>query len=1745
MSLLVRDVTNLDENVAFRNDVQIDEYRGKTNTELVKSFMFTAGDIEGKHSTSRLLEIFCQAITDKQDNRFIVRATFGQGKSHFALMLTNFFGRAGDSPPVKEIFQKLIPAISAPRVLTLRDFKKFKKPFLTILLRGDTPGGLREKFFRALEASLIDHTSTKNIQTPFWFVKAQKYFSELSKSDIDRANAFLKTHKTDIKLLLADLENRRSQCYQVCIELGTHLLKVKPDFGGETSIADALKWVVDTLVADDDNPDKPLGGVLVLFDEFGVFVKDYNSVNPTGVPLQELLNGVSNYPGKALCVAFAQYDPERMVGSGSDTASEALRKELNRFPKNCRFTQHSSLEDVLAGYFRPNKENWEKLMKTRGVADVFGSASDIAHELFAVRYQSIGWRSEQFQERVAKVCFPLHPLVITLLASLDFEGAASSTRNVLGFLKDKDKPVVQSLEQPAIVDGLPNFVQPVALVDYFKESLSPTIWQQYQSVRIPDMTGEQQLVLKAMYLQIAGDLQSKAVGGYAKLIAALSGLPLEEADKTLRLLEIGSYVKFDPANKVYSFYQGGNQSIELERKVAAKLEELRKNDRIKHLLEELDPAGTTWYIEKFENKDSKFFQHYDVTVGWGHPQDWQAQELILTRRGFSSQNLDKLLRNRLVMNLGEQRHKARGLVILLVAQSDDDVVWFREQTQKILDTSESVKEAPVLVLRPEESASNLVDRLLRYAVLAREFATVAQIRAIGGQEIYDERKEQDERQLLSLFKNLREQAVITVPSGFRKAIEALPPSRDIDNRIGTRLTEMYRLAYHKSPRDFYSTYQIGQINLKNAVSTLIPFLIENNLKNFIPPAGGPGKVAAEIISKYLEPKWGVVRQKTLRDPNPEVGVFAVWDRLDKAITPDDESVQLKGILTEFLNRPYGYDVNTLTLVFCAWFGKYNTELIFASKGKQSTLTEAIGSDRSPQKFLELLESATLKRRDKSADRKSLDDLLLRLKNDDIFTLEECQESLVILSQATGDFDKVFKDTIKAAHGKLHTAKRAFEQYRDLVIQANTRLEQATRLKDLKEVVELVEDLRYPTLIKTDLPKPEELKQRLQEKMLEIATQISQRYETLSSLEDYSRNKDELEGLKKQLDTFHLNTKRVDQALQTLEKSRAGLKTQGESKDLLDKIATIKVVETRGLAELRHDLGELRMLLAINELVGSKRQEKLTALEQTIEGLVEKLNTLIGKLESVEDAPTARKLQLELSKIENLFVNTVEFSQIAYANEQTTHLEKFFQEINLGTPNNPNHLQELQARLEATRAQYYDKISPTVLELVEQRQTELQGFADKKTQEAEKWLAERLQRATTSKPEQLKVLLGELNILPNFLPEPSRVNAQELRAGLQQKLETAAQEDGILREIEQVKTFGSFEVLQLAAERLEQFVAATPKIAERLEAKKALVAQELDKLEQETAKLLTELNQLVTVKAVAELRDKISKMQGRIGQSRYEPLLLAEQNKASRVLEILQEVERIPMPANLEQHIAHQARLQELQQSLSAVQQIKLQERLTAIETHVQKQSETAKHWLDDLSQRIVQETDTDKIRSYKIKLETPPPFFPTTQEQSRLDTLHLAAEIESYLLEVQLLKKSGLLKSPADFGERIEQIQALQAQHNHLSAQQKSLAEKLLNETKDAAQKKYEEARHWLAQQQIALDTGKDLERIEQELTKPHDFLTASDQENLGTLKAKVRSKLDEDEVKAITQRFGKITDRQKRLACLAELQRLLESEAL
>ena len=932
--LTIGELTAVDAQAEFRSDVQLDAFDSPhLNLALLRSYLFTATLPEAlSPSETRsvaavgLLEQVKQAfLNERLPNRLLAIANYGHGKSHLALAMANYFGRAHNSAEIGILLDKIEKATKSPAVASgFKEFKEARGEFLVVRLRGDVPRSLCEQFLPALEKALGEHSATQGKKPRVWHVPAEEFLKKYgSGEERRRADAFLEPHSLDLPSLLQKVQ-QREDVYDLCVELVKHLTGVRPDFGGEVS----LKAVIDEAVTAYCSSKGPFGGVLILFDEFSLYVQRYALRNAAG-ELQDLLNGVDSHRGKAVFLAFAPYDPMTVADSAALNSAQrqSLKKELTRIQK--KFALFSLMEGVIDAYLNQTPPAWETFLADPRTRGSLFQASDVALQIFNKRYsRDLRWGSEQFQKTVTQGCFPLHPLTTAYLCTLNLSAAddLGAPRTVLGFVLEQ---LYSKQAEPATRDGQISWVLPTHLIDYFGARLAGDALKLYENALRTlgdDATEAQRAVLKALLLQeiagtnVRGDDQ-------VHFVAQAVGSTEREALATLKSLAEANCIRYDSSRKQNSLWPLSTDPQQLERIVREKRDKFPLDDEtLLGLADELDKLPEI------------SFGAIPVGVPWGHREDWAAREVVFTPECLTSEHLCELVLPYRVNNQGMQEGN-RGAVVWLLARNEDEMRWFRDKTVEILGQAFPGDDSPpIMLILPHEPHPELLEYFHRWHALEK-FSPDDQ-RSVGS-AMYETEKATTAKRIrdaVNGFRGLsanyqdaeRSHTAYVVPAMLRASVQALPrPS------IREVLTECYRLAYRYSPSEFYDQYRVatqGANKLKDAVKFVASLLMQDALARSR-DAIRTNALAQDLCEKFLRDKWGLITPEfRIGEPsNPRIA--AAWAVLDHAFVPGGQEVRVRDALLTLLNLPYGYDYNTVTLVFSAWFGRCNQDLRVVAQGR--------------------------------------------------------------------------------------------------------------------------------------------------------------------------------------------------------------------------------------------------------------------------------------------------------------------------------------------------------------------------------------------------------------------------------------------------------------------------------------------------------------------------------------------------------------------------------------------------------------------------------------------------------------------------------------------------------------------------------------------------------------------------------------------------------------------------------------------
>ena len=221
------------ENAAFMHEVQLEWYvkGGEKNLSLATNYMFAKETAGNRKSPIDILYRLRQAyIAETFENRFVVIATYGHGKSHLAVALANYFGKPVESSEFEAVAGSIEHAFDGQsEAKSYRDFRQSRKKMLVVCLQGDKLVDLQQAFWKALETALAEHKETAEVRLPGWTGEASRLLTDIqqSKEEAERANEFLGSRESDLPSLLAKVEEYDGDVYDTVRSVVEHVKGVK------------------------------------------------------------------------------------------------------------------------------------------------------------------------------------------------------------------------------------------------------------------------------------------------------------------------------------------------------------------------------------------------------------------------------------------------------------------------------------------------------------------------------------------------------------------------------------------------------------------------------------------------------------------------------------------------------------------------------------------------------------------------------------------------------------------------------------------------------------------------------------------------------------------------------------------------------------------------------------------------------------------------------------------------------------------------------------------------------------------------------------------------------------------------------------------------------------------------------------------------------------------------------------------------------------------------------------------------------------------------------------------------------------------------------------------------------------------------------------------------------------------------------------------------------------------------------
>jgi len=1393
----IRDLVTLDKQAEFRNDVQMSHYDDpKTNLGLLQSFIFSYNAPQGKKSAIDLLETLKNVFTiGRQENRMVCIANYGHGKSHLALVIANYFAKPYGSPELEKVLEKIGKSVeNSTKLDRLRDFRKEQGEFLVVRLRGDVNIGLREQFIKQVQTALKEHNSTANKPLSFWSDKALQLLDGLTETQQSVAEQFLSGKETDLAGLKNDVRNHRDQGYDRTRQLIKHITGVLPDLGGEVSLQKLIKEISSEYCGENN----PLAGIVVLFDEFSLFVQRYAQRRSAG-ELQELLVGVEELGDKAVFLAFSQHDPITVAKTyaASQEQSQSLEHELTRIPR--KEFLYSLLESVIDAYLDQPTRAWENFVTNPDVRGPIVRASNAAMAIFYKRYENeLRWDPEKFDQIVTRGAFPLHPLTTALLCNLSFSGSETigNPRTLLGFIREQ---VALMQDQPVIQNHQINWILPIFLVDYFKEYLGKEPFKRFEvavnklPVNAPD---EHTRLLKALLLQNVAELKLTRDDQEIFLQEA-AGIPYNSIKKNLSELVSIQAIRLDNINRTYSFWSLSTDPDALKKKIQKKIEG-----------KELD-----WDTLEILSKSQ--VKAIPIEVKWGHAEDWEAKEVILTAKFFTVDRISKLFPRYHMSVSGNLEEGVRGGVVWVLPETNEDAEWIQKNAENIIDQAfPGDFPLPIVVKTTHRVFPDLI----------KAFHTLNALEAMNeperketGLELFEIERLQQQTIIRNEMITLRGEETnfssiphklknYFMPAAYRSLVRlSQTPS------IKQVLEECYRLAYPFHPPEFYSTYKNSANNLRKATRLLATLLMNNSISTNQLSLRAD-KIAQDILQKFLYAKWKIMSVDNRIKESDNGNIVKAWTIFEETYKPGIRGVYLRETLVKLLNTPFGYDNNTLKLLLSAWIGYHQHDLQFTSISQQigiEGLTSILNEITGHKTFIGEIcgpHKVSVSRRDAGELVREVTSLI-ELVNRGTLTQSEADETINKLKIHCADAG-LPEEICTAANNAIDRLTTSLELAQKYDNDAKAIYDELENGHDLQNFIQ--QQKRIQQLPRTELVKPSEKSiaeleaiwhDSLQKKVETECTEMVK----VTRLQDVGLNQSRLENTKKLLLKAKLDNQvqQVEEALTQISLRENELETQENELPVQNEIRAMS--RQMPLQTLRTFVKRLQEIKGFSQITMDLRDQSLNEIKAEILQLEQISNGLTASIVNIDSKKTANEWQTTYLRNISRFEGSPLQSELDKIHETVNQIQGFLdelQEIEQYPITNFESAAEAMNKFEILKIKAQPWLRGKALQKIIDSQLQLKTQVQEKTSEAHQWLEKVQELCATNEP--LYKIIQALGVKqPFLLPDD-----QEKLIQLKQNVKHKQEEDVVARIENDFRQIADPKLRQECLQRLQAILAET-------------------------------------------------------------------------------------------------------------------------------------------------------------------------------------------------------------------------------------------------------------------------------------------------------------------------------------------------
>jgi hypothetical protein len=873
------------------------------NAGLCDGFVFNFDSGASKSSTVGVLDCVRRSFFSRSEpNVHLVVQDYGKGKSHFALVMANYFNKTHASPEVKGILRQIEVALGSRQGILedLRGHKERTKPYLVIAISGERQVDLKQMMLKQIRHTLLADGVTDSIAQHLC-QKPLEYMQSLDQSQRSEADKFLRQDvrrygQIDTAALIRVLESDGYREIPTVKDISRHLNGFPIDFGADLSVEEILQDLLQKLCK---GVDRRYQGILILFDELNVYLQSW-ALNPAaagGMTLQNITNICENNKGDIALVCFTQIKPSHATALPPNSLEvrdyKKLTSRLELGPST--YEPMASLELVLDNLI--NAQQHDRLQEFMTIWR--GGIQRDSERVFkwCAVYEQRRWPFAEFLQHLGIGSFPLHPLAAYLLCNLDF----MQGRTAIQFVKENVKQFIAS--QSAEKDGLLNYLQPVELVDAFRSNLSvhpqyPDFDKAITAVQASATDGEIK-ILKALFLfYVSGGKVRKAdTEPHEEVLSSLCGMTSEQARMSLQKLSELGVVYHIPAIHTYRFYSGFGLN-DLKRLIEDEVAQVPRSieDVVSYVDEHMGSLIKLPYVDA-----EQFVAENRLVLD-----DWR-----FAIRALSPDQLRELLGKDSL-----EDNKYKGVVAFVLPATAGEAQLLTVECEEGLKNS--AVRSKVVVAVPRIGLSEVSDLIVRVKALKRKSPGERERYGAAHVELLKMWEQDIEKRLNTALHDVELCGSNTdrLPLSERKNLNSVV-SLQLRDRFGAVPTV-------ENIDKMRSGHTTG--------AKIVTFMVKQLLGKTLSKQSFPDKSFHSVIDALFLRSWGLLRLSGAQyqiQPPTNSRVRVAWDNISESLPfkPGRESRVSVGQLWKVLSSdPYGYNDLTFTAVVGAWLVFHRAEI---------------------------------------------------------------------------------------------------------------------------------------------------------------------------------------------------------------------------------------------------------------------------------------------------------------------------------------------------------------------------------------------------------------------------------------------------------------------------------------------------------------------------------------------------------------------------------------------------------------------------------------------------------------------------------------------------------------------------------------------------------------------------------------------------------------------------------------------------